>query len=165
MENFYKYEKEIISFLSSHHLTVTTAESCTGGLMASRLTAVPGASECYNEGYITYAIPSKIRLLGMDPDIIDTYGVVSEECASAMATGALKTAKADYALSSTGIAGPGGGDEAHPVGLVFLACASPEGVRVEKHIFRGDRNEVQRQAAKRAIGMLYEALFSGSEQK
>lgn len=158
MKDLSEIKKEIIEFLSSHQLTVTTAESCTGGLIASEITSVPGASECYAEGYITYAAYSKMKLLGVTPDIISEKGVVSPECAEAMAKGALKQAGADYSVVSTGIAGPGGGDEEHPVGLVYLACADRDSVTVEKNIFSGDRQEVQHKAAERAINMLYEKL-------
>ena len=149
---------EAVSLLIRSHKTVTTAESCTGGLIAYGITSVSGASECYNEGYVTYAVKAKERLLNVPDEVISRYGVVSKECAEAMANGARNAASADYALSSTGIAGPTGGDETHPVGLVYLACAGENGTIVERHIFSGERTEVQRQAADAAIELLLSQL-------
>ena len=153
-------EKKVVEKLLEQKKTVTTAESCTGGRIAALITAVAGASGCYNEGYITYAVASKEKLLNVPHEVIEQYGVVSEECAAVMAKGALLAADADFALSSTGIAGPGGADEEHPVGLVCFGCAvrPNEGevtdVITTHHVFSGDRNEVQRQAAEFAIEML-----------
>lgn len=109
---------DIIARAKSQGRTLTTAESCTGGLVAAALTSVSGASEAFNEGYVTYSNSAKSRLLGVPETLIAEHGAVSLEVAHAMAEGALKAADADLSLSITGIAGPGGGSEAKPVGMV-----------------------------------------------
>ncbi len=141
----------LAELLIKNKLIITTAESCTGGLIAARLTDYPGISSVFHEGYVTYSEAAKENLLGVDPYLIEKYGVVSKEVALAMAEKAAKKAGADIALSSTGIAGPGGFDETHPVGLVFIGCYY-EGRSVARgYNFSGDRSEVRTQAVDNAI--------------
>ncbi len=102
---------------------IATAESCTGGMIAATLTAIPGSSDVFERGFVTYSNQSKIDMLGVPADWLERHGAVSAETASAMARGALEFSKADAAVSVTGIAGPGGGSAAKPVGLVFIAIA------------------------------------------
>lgn len=138
-------------------MTVTTAESCTGGLIASAITSVAGSSEVFGKGLVTYSNDAKIQLLDVDPDTLRNHGAVSAECASQMAAGALEEADADVAVAVTGIAGPGGGTEAKPVGLVYIAVATSqdEGAFVESFEF-GDigRDKVRRETVKEAMEML-----------
>ena len=141
----------LAGYLIKNGLTITTAESCTGGLIAGRLIDHPGISEVYSEGFVTYSNEAKIELLGVDKDLIDRFGVVSDEVARAMAEGAAKRAGADVALSSTGIAGPAGGDEEHPVGLVYIGCYYNGKVTSERFVFKGDRQDVRHQAVDEAI--------------
>ena len=114
--------EEIVEFLIDKKLTITTAESCTGGLIASAIVDIPGVSEIFHEGYVTYSNDAKERLLGVAPKTISDHGVVSSQTAAEMATGAAKTAHTTIALSSTGVAGPDGGTKEHPVGDVYLGC-------------------------------------------
>ncbi|MEI7899786.1 MAG: nicotinamide-nucleotide amidohydrolase family protein [bacterium] len=138
-------------------LTVATAESCTGGLIAARITSVPGASAVFLGSVVSYANAAKRDLLGVSQDVLDRWGAVSAECAEAMAAGVRERLKADVAVSVTGIAGPDGGTPQKPAGLVFIGVATTAGVRVERCLFAGDREAVRRQAADRALALLLEA--------
>lgn len=115
-------EEKIVAELLKKKYTVTTAESCTGGLLAGTILNVPGASEIYNEGHITYSNEAKERILGVSHETLETYGAVSRQTAEEMAKGAVRTAGADVGLSTTGIAGPGGGTKEKPVGLIYIGC-------------------------------------------
>ena len=115
-------EDAVVELLKGKKMTVTTAESCTAGLLAGRIMNVAGASEVYEEGYITYANRAKSKLLGVKEETLEAYGAVSEQTAREMAEGAAKAAGADAALAVTGIAGPGGGTKEKPVGLVYIGC-------------------------------------------
>jgi nicotinamide-nucleotide amidase len=133
---------------------VATAESCTGGLVAAALTAIPGASEVVERGFVTYSNRAKIELLGVLPETIAEHGAISAETAAAMARGAVLRSGVDLAVSVTGLAGPGGGTPQKPVGLVYLGVATVEGCRVERRVFAGDRAEIRRAALVEALQML-----------
>lgn len=147
-------EQEIYTLLKKYQLTLTTAESATGGMIASRLINVPGISEFFTEGYITYSDAAKIKMIHVNPDIIATYGVVSAETAAAMAQSAAETAETDAAVSVTGVAGPGGGTKECPVGRVFIGCTVKGNTKTECHTFLGDRMQVRTQAADAALQLL-----------
>ena len=117
-------ESAVVRLLREKKLTVATAESCTGGSLAGRITNVPGASEVFLAGYVTYANQAKENTLGVPASLLDAHGAVSEPVAVAMAEGARRISGAQYALSTTGIAGPGGGTESKPAGTVYLGLAS-----------------------------------------
>ena len=151
-------EERVVALLREKGWHISAAESCTGGLVQARLVNVPGSSDVFDEGYVTYANRSKQRLLGVSEEILKTRGAVSAECARAMADGCRQAAGSDIALAVTGIAGPGGGTPEKPVGLVYTACAAPEGTRVEEHHFTGDRAQVRAQAAEAALAMALGAL-------
>lgn len=151
-------EERVVELLTEQNLTVTTAESCTGGLIAAALINVPGASEVLNEGYITYSNEAKIRLVGVSSETLERYGAVSSQTAKEMAEGAAKTGKADVALSATGIAGPDGGTEEKPVGLVYIGCFVNGQTTVKKCIFKGNRMENRLHTVETALNMLVEAL-------
>lgn len=138
--------------------TVATAESCTGGLIGSMLTDVPGSSDYYVGGIIAYANAVKQRVLGVEADLLDAWGAVSEPVALAMAHGVRHLLGADYGLAVTGIAGPTGGTPIKPVGLVYIALVGPNVERCERHIWGGDRVENKRLSARRALQMLLEQL-------
>ncbi len=140
-------------------LTVATAESCTGGLLAKYLTDEPGASAYFSAGYITYANDLKTRELEVDPHLFETVGAVSEEVALAMAAGARQAGGVDYALSITGIAGPDGGTPDKPVGTVWIGLAGATGVDARRFIFPGDRDMIRDRAAKMALAILRFALL------
>lgn len=152
-------EESIVELLKEKQLTVTTAESCTAGLLAGRIMNVPGASSIYNEGYITYSNHAKEKLLGVSHETLETYGAVSSQTASEMAAGAAKAAGADVALAVTGIAGPDGGTEEKPVGLVYIGCFVRGKVRVEEFRFTGNRSKNRDYAVIKALTLLREELM------
>lgn len=143
----------------SKGLKIATAESCTGGLIASRITDVPGSSETFVEGLVCYANEAKTDLLGVPPDVIARHGAVSEEVAIAMAEGARLRAGADIAISDTGIAGPGGGSDEKPVGLVFVGIATASGARAERNLFAGSRATIKLRASQAALAMLRKVVI------
>jgi nicotinamide-nucleotide amidase len=134
---------------------VATAESCTGGLVAAALTAIAGASDVVERGFVTYSNEAKSELLGVPAETIAAHGAVSAETAAAMAEGAVARAPVDLAVSVTGVAGPGGGSAEKPVGLMIFGLARRDGkCRTERHIFAGDRSEVRRAALHFALGLI-----------
>lgn len=151
-------EEEVVELLLAQHMTVTTAESCTGGLIAGTLVNVAGASDVLNEGYVTYSNEAKERVVYVCHETLERYGAVSEETAREMACGAAKRAGADAALSATGIAGPGGGSKEKPVGLVYIGCFVKGQVTVKECRFSGSRMENRLQTVRTALAMLKEAL-------
>lgn len=152
-------EEAVVELLKQKNFTVTTAESCTAGKMAGRIMNVAGASEVYNEGYITYANAAKEKLLGVKHETLETFGAVSEETAREMAMGAAKEAGADAALSVTGIAGPGGGTPEKPVGLVYIGCYVQGEVYVKKCQFTGNRERNRDSSVVQALTFLREKLL------
>ena len=146
--------EKLVALLKAQGLTCATAESCTGGGVGSAITAVPGSSAVFAGGVISYSNDVKREVLGVSSDILQNVGAVSAETAAQMAEGARKLLKTDLAVSLTGIAGPDGGSEEKPVGLVWFGLATKDGVRTEKCIFRGDRAQVRAQAVTHALGML-----------
>jgi nicotinamide-nucleotide amidase len=138
--------------------TLAVAESCTGGMLGERITSVPGSSDYFAGGFLTYSPRMKIELLRVDARLIAGFGVVSEEVACAMAEGARKRTGAGYALATTGVAGPDGGTEATPVGTVFIGLASDSGVRARRFRFPGDRERVRTFAVQTALDMLRRTL-------
>lgn len=152
-------EDAIVMLLKEKNMTLTTAESCTGGLLAGRIVNVSGASSVYREGYITYSNEAKERLLGVKHETLEAYGAVSKETAYEMAAGAAKAAGADAAVSVTGIAGPDGGTKDKPVGLVYIGCCVNGKVRVEEFHFTGNRDKNRDYAVVRALTLLREELL------
>ncbi len=146
--------EKLVELLKARGLTCATAESCTGGGVGSAITAVPGSSAVFMGGVISYANEVKREVLGVKAETLATVGAVSAETAAQMAEGARRLLKTDLAVSLTGIAGPDGGSDEKPVGLVWCGLATKDGVRTEKCIFRGDRAEVREQAVTHALGML-----------
>ena len=146
--------EKLVALLSARGLTCATAESCTGGGVGSAITAVPGSSAVFAGGVISYSNDVKREVLGVSEQDLQTVGAVSPQVAAQMAEGARRLLKTDLAVSLTGIAGPDGGSEEKPVGLVWFGLATRDGVRTEKCIFRGDRAQVRAQAVTHALGML-----------
>lgn len=151
-------EERLVEGLIAKNLTITTAESCTGGLIAGTIVNVAGASEVLNEGYVTYSNEAKERLAGVSHKTLEAYGAVSEETAREMAEGAAKAAHADVALSSTGIAGPGGGTAQKPVGLIYVGCHACGKTKVLKCHFSGGRAENRAQTVQAALSLALELL-------
>ena len=152
--------RDLLAALEARRMTLATAESCTGGLIAAALTAIPGSSAVVTRGYVTYSNEAKAEMLGVPAELIGTVGAVSEEVARAMAEGALRAAGADLALSCTGIAGPGGATPNKPVGLVYIGCAARGAgpARVARHVFPGDRAAVRAATVAEAFALAPEAL-------
>lgn len=144
-------EEKLVAKLIEYKMSISTAESCTGGLLSATIINVPGASEVFHEGYVTYANEAKTRILHVEKEILDTVGAVSGETASSMAKGCAYNANSDIALSTTGIAGPGGGTTDKPVGLVYIGCFFKGKTYVDKNIFQGSRESVRKQAVNRAL--------------
>lgn len=134
---------------------VSTAESCTGGLVAGLLTEIAGSSDVFDRAFVTYSNEAKTEMLGVSPALLEKHGAVSEAVARAMARGALARSQASVAVAVTGIAGPGGGRAGKPVGLVHFARARIDGATVaERHVFEGDRAAVRMAATEAALGLL-----------
>ncbi len=151
-------EEKIVKKLKEKGWQVTSAESCTGGMIASRLVNVAGVSDIFMEGYITYANSAKHKLLGVRKDTLDTWGAVSSQVAEQMARGAAEQAEAQAAVAVTGIAGPDGGTPQKPVGLVYIGCyADGETVVTENH-FEGSRLEIRQKTAQAALELLFECI-------
>jgi nicotinamide-nucleotide amidase len=140
--------------LIENSITISTAESCTGGLLGQLLTDTPGVSEVYLGGFVTYSNEMKKKFLGVSDDILARHGAVSEECAAAMAIGCREKTGSDIAVSITGIAGPGGGTPEKPVGLVYVGLASDEGVKVRNFKWGNDRKSTRTRAAKMALNLV-----------
>ncbi|MFN0044364.1 MAG: CinA family protein [Alphaproteobacteria bacterium] len=136
-------------------LKIATAESCTGGLLSAALTAIPGSSDIFERGFATYSNEAKAECLGVPLALIAAHGAVSAEVARAMADGALARSAAQLSVAVTGVAGPGGGGEAKPVGLVFIAVARRGAmIDVERHVFAGDRAAIRESSVAAALALL-----------
>lgn len=157
-------EHKLLELLGKYHLKIATAESCTGGLVAGILCDISGISAFFEEGFITYSENAKIKNLGVLPETIENYGVVSCETAEEMAKGAANRANADCAVATTGIAGPTGGTKDTPVGTVCFACVVKDQVFSSRMIFEGNRMEVRMQAAVYAIEMLCDYIETCYEE-
>ena len=153
--------QQIIDLLAERNQTLVTAESCTGGMIASALTDIPGASAAIYGGYITYANSAKSRMIQVQPRLIGDYGAVSNQVARAMADGARNTARVDFAVAATGIAGPDGGTEKKPVGLVYVAVSSELATVVIEHRF-GDlgRDAIRKATVDAALDLVLQVLTS-----
>ncbi len=150
--------EKLVSVLTEKKMTVATAESCTGGLISGAITSVPGSSAVFGYGFVTYANEAKKRLVGVKTGTLRKFGAVSAQTALEMAVGARLMAKADLAVAATGIAGPDGGSDEKPVGLVYTAVASKTSVTVKENRFSGDRREIREQTVAAAIGMLLDEI-------
>lgn len=160
MVNINALAQQLGERLAQKSLTVTTAESCTGGGLGYALTSVSGSSAWYHQGIISYSNEAKQRLLAVPADCLIHHGAVSEQTAKSMAQGALQSAQANLAVSITGIAGPGGGSDEKPVGTVWFGLATHEVVSAVKRTFSGDRQTVREQAIETALRCLLDAANS-----
>ncbi len=154
-------EYATVNLLRERKLTVATAESCTGGLVAQRITSVAGSSEIFGTGIVSYSNETKIRLLGVPQQTLIEHGAVSEEVAASMSIGIRRVAGSDFGISVTGIAGPDGGTSEKPVGLVYIGLASSDGVVVNKHFFGGSREDIRRRTSHVALAMLRDKILGG----
>ena len=144
-------EFELCNNLIQNNLKIATAESCTGGMIASKITNVPGASACFDCGVVTYSNGQKTKLLGVSPKTLETFGAVSEETALEMCDGIKKLANADIGISVTGIAGPDGGTPEKPVGTVWIGVCTKNIHKAFKFLFEGNREKVREQTAIMAL--------------
>jgi len=150
--------KKVSDLLKQKKLTIATAESCTGGLISHSLTNISGSSEYFDRGIISYSNESKNQLLSVSDEILKKYGAVSKQVAKEMAEGAKKNSNVDIGLSTTGIAGPTGGTEEKPVGLVYIGIAFKNNTIIKKFNFSGDRLENKISTCNAALKLLYEKL-------
>lgn len=146
-------EEQLVQLLRERKLTITTAESLTGGLVAAALTSVPGASDCFKVGYITYSNKAKRKVLSVKKDLLRKEGAVSAPVAREMAIGAMMESEADLSVAVTGNAGPEGMED-KPVGLVYIAVCARGKTRVEEFHFEGDRREIREQTVEKALLMV-----------
>jgi nicotinamide-nucleotide amidase len=153
-------EMAVVKLLNKYELTVTTAESCTGGLIAGRLVNVPGASEVFQTGFVTYSNKAKRKLLDVSKSTLKKYDAVSRETAKEMAAGGVFATDADTCVAVTGLAGPDGGTAEKPVGLVYIATYMKDKVSVEEYHFRGNRAKIREQAVVAALDMLRRSILA-----
>ncbi len=158
--------KDTLDMAREAGLMIATAESCTGGLVAAALTAVPGSSKVFERGFVTYSNAAKMELLGVAEDVLQAHGAVSEQVARLMAEGALEHSRADVSVSITGIAGPTGGTREKPVGLVHFASAARDGETIAVRFNFGDvgRAEVRHQALLTALALLRQQMAGSYPQ-
>ena len=158
-DNEVTLEKAVVDLLTANKLTACTVESCTGGMLSARLINVPGVSEVFKSGYVTYSNKSKRRLLGIKKNILMKHGAVSEQIAREMAKSAASLAKTDVSVSTTGIAGPDGGTEEKPVGLVYIACNVCGRVTVRECHFHGGREKIRESTVAAALSLMREFIL------
>lgn len=151
-------ESIFFGILCEKDISFAAAESCTGGLLSGAFTSVPGSSKVFKGAVVVYSNKLKMHLLNVSPEILNTYGAVSSECAKSMVQGVLEYLNADFGISITGIAGPDGGTEEKPVGLVFIGIGNKKKQIVERYLFRGDRQAVRQRAVKTAFSMAIDFL-------
>lgn len=152
-------ELEVGKLLCENNLIVATAESCTGGLVSAKLISYPGISQVLNESFVTYSNEAKVKRLGVSEDTLDKYGAVSSQVAEEMAKGIAKVTNSNIGLSTTGIAGPTGGTEEKPVGLVYIGVCINGDVVVKKLNIAGDRDSVRNKAALSVLELLRTELY------
>jgi nicotinamide-nucleotide amidase len=154
--------RSLLALMDAKGMTLATAESCTGGLIAAALTAIAGSSSVVMGGFVTYANDAKHKMVGVRQESLAQHGAVSEEVAREMAEGARDRAGVSLALSCTGIAGPGGATPGKPVGLVFIGCAREGAVtQVERHVFPGDRAAVRAATVAAALDLARRSVTGG----
>lgn len=156
---------KISKILKKQKLSIATAESCTGGLVAHTMTNTSGSSDYFDRGVVSYSNKSKIQLLGVPKDLLIKHGAVSKEVAEAMANGIRTKSNVDIGVSTTGIAGPTGGTEEKPVGLVYIAVSTKDDTRVEKFLFTGNRLQNKENTCEAALEMLLDVLNKCNERK
>ena len=148
----------VLKMLAKRGETVTTAESCTGGMLISHLIDCPGASAVVHEGHVTYSNEAKMRVLGVRAETLEKHGAVSAECALEMAEGARRVSGSTWAIATTGVAGPDGGTPEKPVGLGYVGRAGPDGVHAERLMLRGDRDWIRTLTCQNALNLLRAAV-------
>lgn len=151
-------EEEVGMLLKKHKKTLAAAESCTGGLIANRITDISGSSYYFGTGIVAYSNETKMKVLRVLKNILERFGAVSAETAKAMAEGVRDLAEADIGISTTGIAGPTGATPTKPVGLVYIGLSTREGTKIKEFIFKGNRLEIKKKASEEALRMVKDYL-------
>ncbi|MBQ3354384.1 MAG: CinA family protein [Bacteroidales bacterium] len=157
--SLFDVEQEVFELLRQRHQTFASAESCTGGNIAHRITLIPGSSEVFRGAAVTYATPTKTKVLGVPAETIEQFTVVSRQVVEGMAKGVRDLMESDYGVATTGVAGPGGGSEQTPVGTVWIGVATKDGVVSECFNFGTDRSTVIRRATQEAYRMLRQQII------
>ena len=148
--------KSLIKILTKKKLKISFVESCTGGLLASTITSISGASKIFNLGFITYSNQAKIKILKINKNIIRKYGAVSHECCAAMVKNLSRISKANINVSITGIAGPKGGSKKKPVGLVYIGVKKGNKILINKYLFKSKkRSSIQKATVKKAVDLIF----------
>ena len=151
--------KSLIKILSQRKLKISFAESCTGGLLASTITSISGASKVFDLSFVTYSNQAKIKILKINKNIINTYGAVSHQCCSAMVKNLSRISKAEINVSITGIAGPNGGTKQKPVGLVYIGIKKGNKIQITKCLFKSKkRSSIQKVTVKKALNLILRAV-------
>ena len=153
-DEYVTLEMAVVELLKKKGLTISTAESCTGGMTAAKLVNVPGASNVFMEGVVTYSNEAKMRLLGVRQETLETFGAVSRETAQEMAEGGVKMSGSDICVAITGLAGPGGGTDKKPVGVVFMACCLKGRTEIREYHFKGNRDKIREQSMMKALDLV-----------
>jgi len=156
-----KLEEVVGKLLREREKTLSVAESCTGGYLAHRITDIPGSSDYFERGVVTYSNEAKIEILGVNKETIENHGAVSKETALEMVNGIKKISGTDYAIAITGIAGPSGGTKEKPVGTVYIALSTPEETSAFRYRFIGDREKIKWQSTQQALYLLWKSLKNG----
>ena len=149
---------KLVKITNEKQITLSTAESCTGGLIAAAITEIPGSSSIFHRGYVTYSNLAKQQVLNVQSYELKKFGAVSKEVASQMAIGAKLNSNADLSVAVTGIAGPSGGSGEKPIGTVFIALASKEDITVKNFIFEGDRAEIRMSTVRTALKIILKEI-------
>ena len=150
--------KSLVKILTKKKLKISVAESCTGGLLASFITSISGASKVFNLGFVTYSNQAKIKILKVNKNIIKKYGAVSHECCAEMVNNLSKISKANINVSITGIAGPNGGTKKKPVGLVYIGVKKGRKIQINKCLFKSKkRSSIQKATVKKALNLIFRA--------
>lgn len=150
----YDKSKEVVELLIKRGLKITSAESCTGGLLAANITSVSGSSECFEGSFVTYSNEIKHKMINVREETLNKYGAVSEECVLEMAENSRKIMQSDIAIAISGIAGPSGGTDEKPVGLVWICLAAEGYIKAYKNIFSGDRDSVREQSVLFSLNLI-----------
>ena len=153
---------KLVKITNEKKITLSTAESCTGGLIAAAITEIPGSSSVFHRGYVTYSNLAKQQVLNVQTNELEKFGAVSKEVASQMAMGAKLTSNVDISIAVTGIAGPSGGTVEKPIGTVCIALAFKENIKVKDFLFKGDRTEIRMSTVRTALEIVVKEIDGGS---
>ena len=153
---------KLVKITNEKKITLSTAESCTGGLIAAAITEIPGSSSVFHRGYVTYSNLAKQQVLNVQSNELEKFGAVSKEVASQMAMGAKLTSNVDISIAVTGIAGPSGGTVEKPIGTVYIALAFKKNIKVKDFLFKGDRTEIRMSTVRTALEIVVKEIDGGS---